>query len=59
MQIGFLLEYTKMPDAPHVISSLTDHRLVGPATGATLLVTQWHGFDVNFIGIDGQNLVNF
>lgn len=47
-----------MPNAPRVILPLPNDILIGPAAGATLLVAQWYGFDVNFTGINGQNLAN-
>lgn len=59
MQIGFLLEYGKMPDAPPVIPPLTDDVLIGAAARAALLVVHWKGFKMKLIGIDGRDLVNF
>nr|WP_245850960.1 hypothetical protein [Paenibacillus herberti] len=58
LQIGFLLEYTKMTDDPHVVGSFTNNRLDGSAAWTALLVVYGTGFQMKFFRINGQDLAN-
>lgn len=57
-QVGFLLEYLKMPDLPHSITSFANERFIRCAAGTVLLIIDRESFNMKFITADKQDLAD-